>query len=110
MLVAGDASAPDNTLSGQVAGPLVMAVAADAVVPRAASATVSPEGLDARPRLEVAGVPVDVAKLLARRDFLFPFMTLDALLLAPGDRRPSDADMTLRNPIASPSEIGRAHV
>ena len=64
-----------------------MTVAAEAVVPRAASATASTDGLDDRPRLEVAGVPVDVAKMLARRDFLFPFLTLDALLLDPGDRR-----------------------
>ena len=34
---------------------------------------------------------------------LFPFLTLDALLLDPGDRRPSDADTSLRSPIPSPS-------
>ena len=77
-----------------------MAVAADVVRP-VPSAEQRADGVEARPALEIAGVAVDFDKILACRDALFPFLTLDAPLwnrkATPQEERPA----SLRNPLAT---------
>ena len=97
---AGLAPQPAGGSQEPAGGPVVVAVAADVVRP-APSAEQRADGVEARPALEIAGVAVDFDKILACRDALFPFLTLDAPLwnrkATPQEERPA----SLRNPLAT---------
>ena len=67
---------------------------------QAPPASASPETPDARPPLEIAGLSVDLAKLLGRRHSLFPFLTIEASLVDPSESRQTDRSAPLRTPFA----------
>jgi hypothetical protein len=81
-------------------GPVVVAVAAD-VVTSVPAAEQRADDVEARPALEIAGVAVDLDKILARRDALFPFLTLGAPLWNPPAMPREQRPAPLRNPLAA---------
>ena len=84
---------------GPAAGTVVVAVAAD-VVTRPQDAERADE-VEARPTLEIGGFAVDLGKILARRDELFPFLTLDTPLWSRSEPPRTDGPVPLRNPLAA---------
>jgi hypothetical protein len=57
--------------------------------------------VEARPALEIAGMAVDVGKILARRDQLFPFLTLDTPPWGRPEAPQKNKPVPLRNPLAA---------
>ena len=76
-----------------------MAVAADEVTSERSDQDQS-DKVEARPALEIAGVAIDLGKILARRDELFPFLALDTSLWNRARARREDDPVSLRNPLA----------
>ena len=95
-----DSPAQGAPAGGQVADLQVIHVAADEMARQAPPASASPQTPDTRPPLEIAGVSVDLAKLLGRRHSLFPFLTIETSLVDPGDSRKADRSAHLRTPFA----------
>ena len=92
-------SEPASGATASAAGPIVVAVAADAVTSQRSDQDQS-DKVEARPALEIAGVAIDLGKILARRDELFPFLALDTSLWNRARARREDDPVSLRNPLA----------
>lgn len=94
-------------LAEPVAGLVVVPVAPERVTPQAPRADPPGEIAADRPTLEVAGVSVDLTKILTRRDRLFPFLTLETPLVGAPDESTSDKRTRIRSPVPSGTRTSR---